>query len=235
MNEDDQDPPELFHPASVARALEWAEQLAPDELLTAASIDDEGNSGFIPEAALVRLIRRYRVEDRKELSDRLSLPLIQRAYQYLLNVCKRFGQDGKDLAHEAMTNFLAELAAGDAIDWWEITFRRELHRRVSDAYVDLIKRHRQRSREFTEDHERSDKGREAKVIARVAALKAIAEQHLPTKKRELFVLLMGSELPIHAPEAPNDLVRLTGKPRSTLFALRKEFTCLLQALEEKTK
>lgn len=235
MNEDDQDPPELFHPAFVARALEWAEQLAPDELLAAASIDDEAKSGFIPEAALVRLIRRYRVEGKKELSDRLSLPLIHRAYQYIRNVCKKFGQEGDDLAHEAMTNFLSELAANDAVDWWEITFRRELRRRVSDAYADLIKRHRQRSRELTEEHERSDKGREANVIARVAALKAIAEQHLPAKKRELFVLLMASELPVHAPEFPNDLVRLTGKPKSSLFALKKEFTRLLQALEEKRK
>lgn len=49
------------------------------------------------------------------------------------------------------------------------------------------------------------------------------------------MLLMESELPVEAAEAPNDLVRLTGKPKSSLFALKKEFTRLLRALEEKRK
>ena len=40
---------------------------------------------------------------------------------------------------------------------------------------------------------------------------------------------MLGDLPIDAPEAPNDLVRLTGKPRSTLANLKTDFTRMLKA------
>jgi hypothetical protein len=235
VSEDGSDPEELFHPAFVACALEWAERLTPEELLNAARIDRRGESGYLPEAALVRLVRRHRVEGSEELSNRLSLPLIERAYAYAMRICARFGGEKDELAHEALITFLEDLKQLDSIDWWEITFHAELKKRVKDAYRRLFKRHRQRSIEFGDEHERSDGGGLARRLARDASLAAIAEKYLKTtERRRLFMLIMAGDLPIDAPEAPNDLVRLTGKAKSTLAGLKSQFTRIIQdALAEK--
>jgi len=235
VSEDGSDPEELVHPAFVARALDWARQLTPEQLLTAASIDRPGASGYLPEAALARLVRRYRLEGSRELSDRLSQPLIARAYAYALAICGRFGENKEELAHEAMISFLDDLAKVDSIDWWEITFHRELRNRVKDAYRRLFKRHRQRSVEFADEHERSDGGKLANRLARDASLAGLAGKYLKTpERRRLFMLIMAGDLPIDAPDAPNDLVRLTGKAKSTLANLKSEFTRIVQdALAEK--
>ncbi len=229
MSEDGSDPEELFHPAFVARALEWAEQLTPGELLAAAKIDQKSASGYIPEAALVRLIRRHRVEGAKELSDRLSHPLIMRAYAFTHDVCKKFGNEQRELVHEAMIAFLDDLAKKDSIDWWEITFHRELKNRIKDAYRQLLKRHRERNVTFGEEHERSDGGKLAARLARDASLAGIAEKYLKTpERRRLFMLIMSGDLPIEAPDGSEDLVRLTGKAKSTLAGLKQQFTRIIQ-------
>lgn len=229
MSEDGSDPEELFHPALVARALEWAEQLTPEELLAAAKIDQKRASGYIPEAALVRLVRRHRVEGAKELSDRLSHPLIMRAYALTHAVCKKFGNEQRELVHEAMIAFLDDLAKKDSIDWWEITFHRELKNRIKDAYRRLFKRHRDRNVTFGEEHERSDGGKRAARLARDASLAGIAERYLKTpERRRLFMLIMSGDLPIEAPDGSEDLVRLTGKAKSTLAGLKQQFTRIIQ-------
>ncbi len=235
MSEDGSDPEDLFHPAFVVRALEWAEQLTPEELLAAANINEKSASGFIPEAALVRLIRRHRVEGAKELSDRLSHSLITRGYAFAHAVCAKFGKDQRELVHEAMISFLDDLAKKDSIDWWEITFHEELKNRIKDAYRRLFKRHRDRSVTFSEEHERSDGGKHAARLARDASLAAIAEKHLKTpERRRLFMLIMSGDLPIEAPDGSEDLVRLTGKAKSTLAGLKQQFTRIIQdALAEK--
>jgi hypothetical protein len=135
-----------------------------------------------------------------------------------------------------MRIFLTELAERDSVDWWEVTFYRELRRRAADAYRHLFKRHRARSLQLPDDHDRSDAGREAATITWRAALKAFAEIHLASdERRRLFVLLMEGDLPIDAPKAPHDLVRLTGLKRSTLANLKTEFGRMLNAaLAEKT-
>lgn len=235
MSEEGSDPEELFHPAFVARALDWAEQLTPEELLAAARIDQKSASGYIPEAALVRLVRRHRVEGAKELSDRLSHPLIMRAYAFAHAVCKKFGTEQRELVHEAMTAFLDDLAKNDSIDWWEITFHQELKNRIKDAYRRLFKRHRDRSITFGDEHERSDNGKQAARLARDASLAAIGEAYLTTpERRRLFMLIMSGDLPIEAPDGTEDLVRLTGKAKSTLAGLKQQFTRIIQdALAEK--
>lgn len=235
MSEDDLGPEKLFHPAFVACSLEWAEQLTPEELLTAAKIDRKSASGYIPEAALVRLVRRHRVEGAKELSDRLSHSLIMRAYSFAHNVCKKFGDEKRELVHEAMTVFLDDLANNDSIDWWEITFHQQLKNRIKDAYRRLLKRHRERSVTLGEEHERSDGGKHAARLARDASLAAIAERYLETpERRRLFMLIMSGDLPIEAPDGSEDLVRLTGKAKSTLAGLKQQFTRIVQdALAEK--
>jgi DNA-directed RNA polymerase specialized sigma24 family protein len=187
-------------------------------------------SGYVPSAALVRLVRRYRSEGDDDSSTRLSALLIARAYEYVRGIYARMGVDGHDVVQETIKTFLTELAEHDGIDWWETTFERELRRRAADAYRHLFKRHRPRSLELPENHDLGDEGEEASAIARRAALAGFAELHIPTEeKRRLFLLLMSNELPIEAPEAPNDLVRLTGIPRSTLANLKTEFVRMLKA------
>jgi DNA-directed RNA polymerase specialized sigma24 family protein len=236
VKEDTADPDEPYHPVFVRKALDWAEDLSAQEILTAARIKDRTASGYVPSAALVRLVRRYRTEGDDDSSTRLSALLIARAYQYVRGIYARMGVDGQDVVQETMQTFLTELAEHDGIDWWEATFERELRRRASDAYRHLFKRHKRRSFELPENHDRGDEGEEASAIARRAALTGFAKLRIPTEeKRRLFLLLMLNELPIEAPEAPNDLVRLTGIPRSTLANLKTEFVRMLKAaLVEKT-
>ena len=231
MDEDGADPDELYHPPFVVVALDWAEGLSPDQLLAAARIRDEKASGFLPPAALVRIIRRLRSDDAQELSNRLVETLIMRAYDYIRRCSARLGIDtSEEVTQETMKTFLIELAGYDGIDWWEVTFHRELRRRASDAYARLIGRHRKRSAELTQDHEFSDNGEAASALQLHAALAAFADVNLKSKeRRRLFLLLMGGDLPIDAPEAPNDLVRLTGKSRSTLANLKTDFTRMLKA------
>jgi DNA-directed RNA polymerase specialized sigma24 family protein len=227
---------EPYHPAFVARALDWAEGLDSHELLAAARIRDEDASGFLPPAALVRLIRRFRTEGDDDLSTRLSTLLIGRAYEYVREIYAKMGADKHDVVQETMQMFLTELAEQDGVDWWEVTFYRELRRRAADAYRSLFKRHRRSSFPLPDDYDRTDAGAEAATITRRAALKAFAEIHVASEeKRWLFVLLMEGELPIAAPEAPNDLVRLTGLKRSTLANLKTKYGRMLNAaLSEKT-
>lgn len=236
MKEDTVDPEAPHHPGFVRKALDWAEDLSAQEILTAARIKDRTASGYLPSAALVRLVRRYRTEGDDDSSTRLSTLLIARAYEYVRGIYARMGVDGQDVVQETMQTFLTELAEQDGVDWWEATFERELRRRAADAYRHLFKRHRSRSLVLPEDHDQGDDGEEAHEIARRAALAAFAEVRIPTEeKRRLFLLLMLNELPIDAPEAPNDLVRLTGIPRSTLANLKTEFGRMLKsALAEKT-
>lgn len=231
MDDDGADPVELYHPPFVVVALDWAEGLSPDQLLAAARIKDENASGFLPPAALVRIIRRLRSDDAQELSNRLVEILIIRAYDYVRRCSARLGIDAsEEVTQETMKTFLIELAGYDGIDWWEVTFHRELRRRASDAYASLIGRHRKRSAELTQDHEFSDNGEAASALQLHAALAAFADKNLKSKeRRRLFLLLMGGDLPIEAPEAPNDLVRLTGKSRSTLANLKTDFTRMLKA------
>lgn len=230
MNEDNVDPDEPYHPAFVLKALDWAEGLSQQELLAAARIKEGTASGHLPSAALVRLVRRYRTEGDDDLSTRLSTLLIARAYQYVRRIYAKMGVDGQDVVQQTMQTFLTELAEHDGIDWWEATFERELRRRASDAYRLLFRRHRRRSLELPDDHDRGDGGEEASATVRRATLAAFAELRIPSEeKRRLFLLLMLNELPIEAPDAPNDLVRLTGIPRSTLANLKTEFVRMLKA------
>lgn len=231
------DPEDLYHPDKVRIALLWAEMLEGADLLAAARINDSRASGHIPSAALVRLIRRYRVEGKEELSTRLTLPLIERAHAFVLAIYEKlgFGENAKDIAQEAIKLFLTELAQHDEIDWWEITFYRELRRRAATAYRDLYGRYWSRGISLAPEHEASDGGTEAGQIVLDAALTAFAAEHLNSpEKRVLFVLLMKGDYPIHAPEAAQDLVRITGKPRSTLANLKTEFVRLLKSHMERT-
>ena len=236
VDEDESDADEPYHPAFVVKALDWAEGLARNELLAAARIRDQEASGYLPSAALVRLVRRYRTEGDDDLSTRLSTLLIGRALEYVRAIYVRMGADKQDVVQETMQMFLTELAEQDGVDWWEVAFYRELRRRAADAYRRLFKRHRRSRFPLPDDYDRTDAGAAAATITRRAALKAFAEIHVASEeKRWLFVLLMEGELPIAAPEAPNDLVRLTGLKRSTLANLKTKYGRMLNAaLAEKT-
>ncbi|MEH6759327.1 MAG: hypothetical protein V7676_17750 [Parasphingorhabdus sp.] len=231
MDEENTEAVELYHPPFVVRALDWIEGISSEQLIAAAQIKDQNKSGFIPPAALVRIIRRFRTDGKLELSDRLVAILITNAYDYVRRVSAGFEVgDREDVIQETMQTFLTELAENDGIDWWEVTFHRELRRRASDAYARLIGRHRKRSAELTDDQEFSDDGEAAAALQIRATLVAFADKRLKTEEhRRLFLLLMLGDLPIDAPEAPNDLVRLTGKPRSTLANLKTDFTRMLKA------
>ena len=175
MNEENVDPDEPYHPAFVLKALDWVEGLSSQELLAAARIKDGTASGYLPSAALVRLVRRYRTDGDDDLSTRLSALLIARAYQYVRRIYAKMGVDGQDVVQQTMQTFLTELAEHDGIDWWEATFDRELRRRASDAYRLLFRRHRRRSLELPDNHDRGDEGEEASATVRRATLAAFAE------------------------------------------------------------
>lgn len=231
MEEENAEAVGLYHPLFVVQAIDWAESLSSEQLIAAAHIKDQNKSGFIAPAALVRIIRRFRTEGKQELSDRLVAILITHAYDYVRRISARFAiGDREEVIQETMQTFLTELAENDGIDWWEVTFHLELRRRASDAFARLIGRHRKRSAELTDDHEFSDNGEAASALQIRATLVAFADKKLKTEEhRRLFLLLMMGDLPIEAPEAPNDLVRLTGKPRSTLANLKTDFTRMLKA------
>lgn len=236
MDDENSDADEPYHPLFVTEALDWAEGLGRNELLAAARIQDEKASGFLPSAALVRLVRRSRIEGDDDLSTRLSSLLVGRAFAYVRAIYAAMGADTNDVVQEAMKMFLTELAERDGVDWWEVTFHRELRNRAADAYRRLFRRHRVRSVPLSADYDVTDAGSGAATVTVRAALKAFAEIHLPSQeKRVLFVLLMEGTLPIAAPKAPHDLVRLTGLKRSTLANLKTEFGRMLKAaLPEKT-
>ena len=237
MNEDQDQPDELYHPPFVREALEWAESLSASDLLTAARINDKGASGFIPPPAMVRLIRRARAEENDDLSTRLNAILIERLLPYVKAMFGQLRQDKNDVVQETMIRFLGELAETDGIDWWEITFSRKLRGAAVDAYRSLVKRPRSRAAPWLAENEETDEGEAARALERKATLRAFADAHVPKQRdRELFVLLIEGEIPIEAADAPTDLARLSGLGVSTLRNRKTQYERLLKAaLAETTK
>jgi DNA-directed RNA polymerase specialized sigma24 family protein len=236
VNEDQDQPDELYHPPFVREALEWAENLSPSDLLTAARINDKGGSGFIPPPAVVRLIRRARVEGNAELSTRLTAILIERLLPYVKAMFNQLHQEKNDVVQETMKRFLGDLAEMDGIDWWEITFTRKLKGAAVDAYRSMVKRPRSRTAPWLAEYEKSDDGKAARALERKATLRAFADAHFRRQRdRELFVLLIEGEIPIEAADAPTDLVRLSGLGVSTLRNKKTQYERMLKAALAETR
>jgi hypothetical protein len=238
--DDKSEPPNFIHPQKVEKALLWAGTLHEDQLLARAK-----TKGFPPEAVL-RLIRRYRVEGNQKLSDALAKLLYDRAIKFLevqyVSVPHSYREQ---IISDAVAAFIRAAVHNDAVDYWEIEFFKCLKNKASDSYQKIKDQYQ--NEDFSEDlsdHLNSEELlsqseicsqlHENINIENVSLLKAISESKLNDDELKfLFALLEHRGVPFCSNKAETDLVRITGFSRTKIFELRGSVVSKLIPIKEK--
>lgn len=238
--DDESEPPNFVHPQKVEKALLWASSLGKDQLITHAK-----TKAFPPEAVL-RLVRRFRVEGQQGLSDALADILYDRAIRFLEARYNSMTASFRDqIVSDAVITIIKALIQIDSIDYWEIEFFKCLKNKASDSYKIIKKQYENEkpSNNISDNSKTEDKLPQSEICAQFdevvkleneSLLKAIAENKLNDDELNfLFALLEHRGIPFCSNKAETDLVRITGFSRTKIFELRDSVVSKLNPIKEK--
>lgn len=222
---------DLYHPRHVVRALDSVEGMTTDELRAAIAVTDRGAAGYLPEEALVRLIRRARTDSDPVVEHYAVSALAKRVSAWAWRKYSGLNPEGReDVAQTVLQVIAKSIACQTGIDFWEITFARNRDRAGADAYQEHFAQNFDVEHiEFDATaHESSDEGHQANEVADEVLFKIFAAKALTREEMTYFHGLFLSNIPLSSPKASLDLVRMFGKPEGTLREIKT-------AIKEKLK
>ncbi|WP_201834959.1 hypothetical protein [Microvirga zambiensis] len=222
---------DLYHPSHVAAALDRIADLEVAELRAELQSARTGLGPRLPDEALVRVIRRSRVQG-DEATERLAYKaLMERLTGWAWKAYSTLSQqDRQDLVASLCEVIVKAVAKTDGIDFWEITFARNRDRAAADIYQQYLSDlYGNVHEEFeAESHGEDDGGDAAIEMAETALIEARAAQVLTREEMRYFHPLFLSEIPLKSPRASTDLVRMLGKPEGTLREIKTTIKNKLQ-------
>ena len=220
----------LIWPAYVQAALDSVEGISPEELRAAVAITERSTLGFVPEEALVRLVRRARVDGKDEPESIAMDALLERAEAWSMRIYSSLAPlDAEEMSVLLGTHVIEAVLERDAIDFWEITFFRNLKRAAADLY-----RHHYREKftkqavEFDAELHENDAGTAAGRLRDEALVMGMAALLLEPRDLPFVKPLLLSGMPLRSPRASTDLVRTLGKPEGTLREIKTRIIARLR-------
>jgi hypothetical protein len=220
---------EPYHPERVAKALQLFDGLAPDAVVVELQRHASAAKSNLPSEALVRLIRRGRLERNRRLEYFALDMLMKRVRRYAASAYQSLNpKDQEDLSSAILERLCLALKATNAIDPWEFDFKTQCQRAAADVYRTYYRRIREHEKLVRDEPERSDEGlASASAEDRVIAI-LHARRNLTASDLEVFMLLYIHGIPIKAEKGEHDLMRMLGKPEGTL---RESNTRIMKALK----
>lgn len=213
---------DLYHPRHVVAGLARIEGVGHEDLKAALQAGT-GSKLRLPDEALVRLIRRSRVNGDEVVERLVCRTLLDRLLWWAWRTYSTLSpEDRKDLACGTMETIIKAIVKTNGIDFWEITFARNRKRAAADVYEQyFLERSRNDHEEYDINHHaEDDAGVEAEEIAQVALSEARASRVLSPEEMRYFHPLFLSGIPLRSPRASTDLVRMLGKPEGTLREIK---------------
>ena len=238
--DDKSEPPKFVHPQKVEQALLWANSLSEEQLIARAK------TRSFPAQAIVRLVRRFRLEGRQSLSDELAGIAYERGIYFLTKQFDGVPESFREqIITEAVSSFLEALVQIDVIDYWEIDFFGSLRNKANNAYKKIKKRYE--NEVISENLAGLNRApvelsgedlREQICIFKEfefeALLKAFARKNLTNDELTfLFAALSHKGVPLSSKKGAIDLVRITGFSRTKVFELRDSVVSKLNPIKEK--
>lgn len=224
----------LIWPTYVQAALDSVEGCGPEALRTAVAITGRSAPGFILEEALVRLVRRARVDGEDKAEAIAMDALLGRVEAWSMRTYSSLSPlDAEEMSVVLGTHVIEAVLGHDAIDYWEITFLRNLQRAAADLY-----RHYHREKfakelvEFDMEFHGDDAGTAANRLRDEALVLGIAAILLEPRDLPFVQPLLLSGMPLRSPRASTDLVRTLGKPEGTLREIKTRIMARLRGTSE---
>ncbi|WP_286828324.1 MULTISPECIES: hypothetical protein [Kordiimonas] len=230
----------FVHPQKVEKALLWASSLSEDELIARA----EARS--FPAQAVVRLVRRFRVEGKQQMSDVLAGIAYERALRFLGKKFSGVPESFRDqIITDAVSLFIRDLVGQDAIDYWEVDFFGSLKNKANNAYKKIKNRYENEivseelaglnrhgvklSADELREHIGDVESFEDEVLLKAIARKKLTDDEL----KLLFAILSHKGVPLCSKKGTIDLVSITGFSRTKVFELRDSVVSKLNPIKEK--
>ncbi len=225
-------PEELFHPEHVHLALARLDAIQDAAALVAA-VEIRGGPDEPPPEALVRLLRRCRAEPNRRLEATVLSALVRRVQRWVASQYSGLSrEDREEVAQDLLTTVVRAVARTSGIDWWEITFLRNLRRAAADIYDALFDKALRTATADIGDLELEDEGRLAEDLLEQANVDGRLARILTPAELALFYPLFMTTIPIAGDPRHHDLVRLLRMPEGTL---REKKTLIRRKLEEALK
>jgi hypothetical protein len=225
-------PKELFHPEHVHLALARLEAVEDVAALVAA-IGIRSGPDEPPPEALVRLLRRCRAEPDRRLETAVLNALVRRVERWVAFQYRSLSrEDREEVAQDLLTTVIKAVARTAGIDWWEITFLKNLKRAAADIYESLFDKALRTATADIGDLELEDEGRLANDLLQQANVDGRLAKILTPAELALFYPLFMTTIPIAGDAEHHDLVRLLGIPEGTL---REKKTLIRRKLEDAFK
>ena len=231
---------ELYHPPFVTAALDRVDAMTSlRELQEALAIIRPRDPGHIPDAVLVRLLRRCSVDPDPALEGIVFETLMARTVSWAKwHYSGVDRSDREDIAHNVAVALIEAVHHTTEIDFWEITFETNRKRAAADAYQNHFKRY---EREEEVDAEilagiGDDGGATAARTTDQAYALAMGRRVLSDDEFEVFEILVRLGLPIASARGSDDIVRRTGKAQGTVREIVTRIKRkMAAAVEEQTR
>ncbi len=231
---------DLYHPPFVTAALDRVDAMRSlREVQDALAVVDRHAPGHIPDAVLVRLLRRCSVDPDPALKGIVFESLMARTVSWAKwRYSGIDGADREDIAHNVALAVIEAIRNTTEIDFWEITFDTNKKRAAADAYQNYLKRY---EREEEIDAEilaevGRDGGTAAERMTDQAYALAVGRRILSDDEFEVFGILVRLGLPIASAKASDDIVRRTGKAQGTVREIVTRIKRkMAAAVEEQTR
>ena len=233
---------DLYHPPFVTAALDRVDAMTSlRDLQDALAIVDRHDPGHIPDAVLVRLLRRYSVDPNPDpaMEDVVFKSLVTRTVAW--TKWRYSGvdpADREDIAHNVAVAVVEAVRCTAEIDFWEITFDINKKRAAADAYQNYFKRY-EREEEVDADilaEVGKDGGIAAEQMTDRAYALAMGRRVLSDDEFQVFEILVRLGLPIASAKSSDDIVRRTGKAQGTVREIVTRIKRkMAAAVEEQTR
>lgn len=211
---------DLYHPPFVTSALDRVDEMTSlREMQVTLAIIDRRSPAYIPDEALVRLLRRLRLDPDPAMEGVVFETLSARIFAWTrwqfsgLDECDR-----DDIAQGVAIAVLEAIRRTTKVDFWEITFDINKKRAAADVYQDQFKRH-EREEEVDPGvlaEAGNDEGSTAAEMTERTHRLAVGRRFLSDDEFEVFEILVRLGLPVASKKASSDIVRRTGKAEGTV-------------------
>ena len=224
----------LYRPEHVEVALDRLGNLDGRalEAVLRASPGRTKDADYIPSEALVRLLRRFRIEGDRRSEDFVFGFLMQRVSRYTRQAYSGLSPASREDLSQNVLEVVAKKIASPSLDYWEITFDRNLKRAAANAYQEHFAKDASLDGLEKVEAQESDGGAIARDLVEKVLLQSLADKVLTTEELRVFHPMFLLGLPIKSTKASRDLVRETGRPEGTLAEMK---TVISRKLEDAMK
>ena len=226
----------LIHPPRVADAIAAIEKMEKSDISSALR-RKPGSKGYVPSGAIVRLLRRATAAEDRWSEDVLFRELSRRLQAWAR---RNYGgirpEDQSDLAQELCLRVVKEIAKSHGIDFWEITFSRNISRAAADIYQQrfVALNSEDQLEGYTEADEPGDSGEIAESIETKVLIFKRAQEVLTPKEFALFSRMYVTGLPVKSSKGSSDLTRETGIPEGTLREMQASILLKMTPSKERS-